>query len=122
MAPNKSKPPERAACLDAVEPRALLRLWNRSTGWRRRLGLGSFLLLRRRQNRVQNRPLLARHELLDPRLANVLDLPGDDRVAQFAVGHLPAAEAKAGLHLVPIDKEPHRLVLLGLVIVFVHGH
>ena len=87
----------------------------------RRLGLGRFLLLGRSQNGVQDGAFHARHELHHPSLADVLDQPVDDGVAQFAVRHLPAAEAQAGLDLVAVDEEPHRLIFLGLVIVFVHG-
>jgi hypothetical protein len=42
--------------------------------------------------------------------------------ASVAVSHLPPAEAEAGLDLIAAGQELHRLVLLGLVIVLVHGH
>jgi len=105
----------------------LLRLRNRYPGRSRlrrrcRLGLGGVLLLCRRQNGVQDGALHARHELHNSRLANVLDEAVDDGVAQFAVGHLPAPEAQAGLYLVAVHQEANRLILLGLVVVLVHGH
>src|SRR5579863_4526020 len=87
-----------------------------------RLGLRRLLLLRRRQNRVQNGAFHARHELHNTVIANVLDQLVDDRVAQFAVSHLPAPEAQAGLHLIAVKQKTNRLVLLGLVVVLVHGH
>jgi hypothetical protein len=37
------------------------------------------------------------------------------------VGHLPAFEAQRGLHLVAFIQEADRLVLLGLVVVLIHG-
>jgi len=62
-----------------------------------------------------------RHKLDDPRITDVLNEPIDDVVAQFAVGHLTAAEAQARLHLVTVRKESNRLVLLGLVVVLIHS-
>jgi hypothetical protein len=70
---------------------------------------------------VQNGSFHARHELYDACLADILNELVDDGVAQFAVGHLPAAEAEAGLDLVSIDKEANRLILFGLVIMLVDG-
>jgi hypothetical protein len=63
----------------------------------------------------------ARHELHRTSLADVHDQPIDDLVAQVAMGHLPAFEAQAGLHLVAIAQKANRLVLLGLVVMLVHG-
>ena len=71
---------------------------------------------------MQNRAFHARHELDNTGFANILNQPVDDGVAQIAVSHLTAAEAQAGLHLVAASQKLHRLILLGLVIVLVHGH
>src|SRR5580698_7223358 len=100
----------------------LRRACTRSRRRRRRLRFGCVLLLARRQNRVQNRPFHARHELDHAGVANILNQPIDDLVAQFAVRHLAAAEAQASLHLVAVDEEPHGLILLGLVVMLIHGN
>ena len=71
---------------------------------------------------MQDGAFHARHELHNAVVANILDQPVDDRVAQLAVSHLAATEAQAGLHLVAIAQEADRLILLGLVVVVVHGH
>ena len=70
---------------------------------------------------MQNGAFHARHELDDAGVADVLDEPVDDVVAQIAVGHLAAAEAQAGLDLVAVGEELDRLILLGLVVVLVDG-
>src|SRR6476646_8767481 len=84
-------------------------------GWSR-LRLGLFFL-RRRQDGVQNGAFHAGHELHRPGIADVLNQPVDDFVSKFAMRHLAAAEAEAGLHLVAVIQETHGLVLLGLVVV-----
>ena len=86
-----------------------------------RLGLGRILLLRRPDDGVENGAFHTRHELDHSGIADVLDQLVDDRIAQLAMGHLPATKAQAGLDLVAIHKEAHRLILLCLVIVLVHG-
>jgi hypothetical protein len=88
---------------------------------RGRFGLGGFLLLGGSQNGVKNRAFHARHELDDPGVANVLDEPVDDGVAQLAMRHLAAAEAQTRLHLVAVVQKTDGLVLLGLVVVLVHS-
>ena len=109
--------------------RELLRLrWNRLArrgcwSWRRGgLGLGGFLLFGRCDDGVQNRTFHARHELDDPGIADVLDQFVDDGVAQFAMGHLAATEAKTGLDLVALVEEAEGLILFGLVIVLIDRH
>ena len=62
----------------------------------------------------------AGHELDHAGVADVLDEAVDDVVAELAVGHLAAAEAEAGLHLVALVEEADGLILLGLVVVLVH--
>ena len=69
---------------------------------------------------MQNRSFHARHELNDSRVAYVLDEPVNDFVPKLPVRHLAAAEAKARFHLVALVQESDRLVLLGLVVVFVN--
>ena len=85
------------------------------------LGLGRFLLLRRRENGVKNRAFHPGHELNHTRLAYVLDQAIDDRIAKLAVGHLATTETQAGLYLVTIVEKPDGLVLLGLVVMLVDG-
>ena len=63
----------------------------------------------------------AGHELHDTGFSNVLDEAIDDGVAEFAMGHLAAAETEAGLDLVAFGEEADGLILLGLVVMFVHG-
>ena len=87
-----------------------------------RLGLRCILLLRWGKNGVQDRAFHARHELDDSRITDVLNKAVDDVVTELAVGHLAAAEAEAGFHLVAIGEEADGLILLGLVVVLVHGH
>jgi hypothetical protein len=70
---------------------------------------------------MKNGAFHAWHELDNTCIADVLDQPVDDRVAQLAVGHLTAAEAQASLDLVALGEEANRLILLGLVVVIVHG-
>ena len=70
---------------------------------------------------MQDGAFHAGHELDHPGLADVLDEAVDDVVAQLAVGHLAAAEPKAGFDLVAFIEKADSLVLLGLVIVLVHG-
>ena len=79
------------------------------------------VLAGRGEDGVQDGAFHARHELDHAGVADVLDEAVDDLVAQFAVGHLAAAEAQARLHLVALGQEADRLVLLGLVVVLVHG-
>src|ERR1035441_9908452 len=74
------------------------------------------------KNGVQDRAFHARHELDDSRITDVLNKAVDDVVTELAVGHLAAAEAEAGFHLVAIGEEADGLILLGLVVVLVHGH
>jgi len=64
----------------------------------------------------------ARHELHRARIANILDQPVDDGVAQLAVCHLASLETQRCLDLVALGQKPHSLVLLGLVVVLVHGN
>ena len=71
---------------------------------------------------MQNGSFHARHELDHPSLADVLDEPVDDRIAQLAVGHLTATEAQTGLYLVALGEEAHGLILFGDVVVIVDGH
>ena len=96
----------------------LLRL---SSGNGSGLGLGGFLLLGRGNDGVQDGAFHSGHELDDAGFADVLDQAVDDGVAEFAVGHLAAAEAEAGLDLVALGEEAHGLVLLGLIVVLIHG-
>ncbi len=70
---------------------------------------------------MQDGAFHARHELDDACFANILNEPVDDGVAELAVGHLAAAEAKAGLDFVALVKEAYGLILLGLVVVLVNG-
>ena len=70
---------------------------------------------------MENGAFHARHEFDDTVVANVLDEPVDDGVAELAVGHLAAAESQAGLDLVAVNEEAHGLVFLGLVVVLIHG-
>ena len=85
-----------------------------------RLGLGLLLLFARGEDGVEDGSFHARHELNHAGFADVLDEAVDDVIAEFAVGHLAAAEAEAGLHLITLMKEADRLVLLGLVVVLVN--
>ena len=71
---------------------------------------------------MQNGAFHARHKLHNGRVAHVLNQLVDDVVAQIAVGHLPSPEAQAGLYLIAIGEKLQHLVLLGLVVVHVHGH
>ena len=69
---------------------------------------------------MQNRSFHARHKLNHTRFTNVLDEPVDDRVAQFAMCHLTAAEPQAGLYLVAFSQKADGLILLRLVVVLVN--
>jgi len=71
---------------------------------------------------MQNGAFHARHEFDDAVVANVLDQLVDNRVTQFAVGHLASTETQTGLHLVAVHKEANGLILFGLVVVFIHGN
>ena len=70
---------------------------------------------------VEDGAFHAGHELDHAGVADVLNEAVDDVVAELAVGHLPAAEAEAGLHLVALIEEADGLIFLGLVVVFVDG-
>ena len=70
---------------------------------------------------MEDSALHARHEFDDAGFADVLNEAVDDGVAELAVGHLAAAEAKAGLDLVAIVEEADGLIFLGLVVVVVDG-
>ena len=70
---------------------------------------------------MQNGAFHAWHEFDNPSLADVLDEPVDDCVAQFSMGHLATAEAEAGLHLVTLSEEADSLIFLGLIVVLVHS-
>ena len=71
---------------------------------------------------MQDGAFHAGHELDYRDIADVLDEAVDDVVAEVAMGHLASAEAEAGLDLVAALQEFNRLVLLGLVVMVVHGH
>ena len=62
----------------------------------------------------------ARHELHQASIPDIEDEPVDDLVAEVAMCHLAAFEAKGSLHLVAFAEEAHSLVLLRLVVVLVH--
>jgi hypothetical protein len=70
---------------------------------------------------VQNCAFHAGHEFHHACFADVLDEAVNDVVAQIAVGHLPPAEAQAGLDLVAAGKKLDCLIFLGLVVMFIHG-
>ena len=84
--------------------------------------LGWFGFLAGGQDGVQGGAFHAGHELDDAGVAHVLDQAIDDGVAQLTVGHLAALEAQGGLYLVALAEEANCLVLLGLVIMLIHGH
>jgi hypothetical protein len=94
--------------------------------WSRWLGGGWLLgwlgFLAWGQDGVQRGAFHAGHELDDAGITHVLNEAVDDGVAQLAVGHLPAFEAQRGLYLVAFAQETNCLVLLGLVIMLIHGH
>ncbi len=69
---------------------------------------------------MQNCAFHARHKFDGSGIADVLDEPVDDLVAEFAVRHLAAAEAQARLDLVTFVQKADCLVLLGLVVVLVN--
>ena len=71
---------------------------------------------------MQNRAFHTGHEFDDAGLANVLNQTVDDGVAQLAVRHLATTEAQAGLDLVALGEEADGLILLGLVVMLVHGN
>ena len=80
-----------------------------------------FGFLAGREDGVKNSTFHARHELDHRDVANVLYEAIDDVVAKVAVRHLASAETEAGLDLVAALQEFNRLVLLGLVVMVVHG-
>lgn len=71
---------------------------------------------------MQNGAFHAGHELDNAGIAYVLYQPIDNVVTKLAMGHLAAAEPQACLYLVAFREEADGLVLLGLVIVLIHGH
>jgi hypothetical protein len=86
----------------------------------RRLGLG-LGLFGGSNDGVEDGAFHAGHELHNTGFSNVLDEAVDDGVAEFAVGHLAAAETQTCLDLVTFGEEANGLVLLGLVVVLVDG-
>jgi len=70
---------------------------------------------------VQNSAFHAWHEFDDARVADVQNESIDDVVAQLAVSHLASAKTQACFHLVAVTQKADCLVLLGLVVVLVHG-
>ena len=129
------KPPERGRLVQCEAVKLLgsrsrrlggLRGSRRCLRWSRcgccSFGLWRFLLLlfARRQNGVQGSSFHAGHELNNAGLADILNQPVDDSVAQLAVRHLAATEAQAGLHLVALTQKTNGLVLLRLVVMLVH--
>jgi hypothetical protein len=91
-------------------------------GWSGRLRLLlALVLFAGGENRVQDRSFHARHELDNRDVADVLDQAIDDVVAKVAVSHLASAETEAGFDLVAALQELDCLILLGLVVVIVHG-
>jgi hypothetical protein len=95
-----------------------LGLRGRRSGFR--LGLGHFFAPGG-QDGVEDSAFHARHEFDDSSAANVQDQAVNDFVAKLAVGHLAAAKAQAGLHLVTFGEEADGLILFGLVIMLVDG-
>lgn len=63
----------------------------------------------------------ARHEFDSPGLPYILNKAIDDGIAELAVSHLAALEAKRGLYLVALIEEAHGLILFGLVVMLVDG-
>ncbi len=70
---------------------------------------------------MQGRTFHARNELYQPGVPDVQNQPVDDLVPQVPVRHLPPLEAQRRLHLVAFPQKADRLVLLGLVVVLIHG-
>jgi len=64
----------------------------------------------------------ARHELNQTGIADIQNEPVDNLVAEVAMGHLAALEAKRRLYLIAIAKEANSLILLGLVVVLIDGN
>ena len=62
-----------------------------------------------------------RHELNQPCFSYIENEAVDDLVTEIAMSHLAALEAQRSLDLVTFTKEPHCLIFLCLVIVFVDG-
>ena len=71
---------------------------------------------------MENSAFHARHELDDAGVTDILNKAIDDVIAEIAVGHLAAAEAQTRLYLVAVGEEAQGLILLGLVVVFIHGN
>src|ERR1700685_4024844 len=84
--------------------------------------LGWFGLLARSKDGVQRGAFHARHEFDNARVTHILNEPVDDRIPQLAMGHLPALETQRSFYLVAFTQEANGLVLLGLIIVLIHGH
>lgn len=62
-----------------------------------------------------------RHEFYYPVFADVLDQPVNDRITEFAVGHLASLETERSLHLVAFLQKTNCLITARLVIVVVNG-